>query len=294
MEQFLNYRSITDRSTVDLPRQQFPPPPSQSASFILMKNFIVKLLRRLTEPFLFGKKLPPEFGSHRILVTSRSDIRLLAPGLHRAGGDLFRVVGNYVSEGDTVWDIGSNLGILTFSSAVKVGPRGHVYSLEADPRYADIQSKTLRNFTANSGKVSILCAAVADRPGVLDLVIPKKGHARNHLGVVAGNSAGEAEMTKQVVTLTLDWLLDFWHAPQFVKIDVEGAEVLATQGADRLFTEIRPLCYIECSPENSETMTRFFKDRDYLLYLLTESGEEIPVEKFEFNTVVKPREKTGV
>lgn len=204
---------------------------------------------------------------------------------------MFHAVRNYVSKGDTVWDIGSNLGILTFSSAVKVGPQGHVYSLEADPRYADIQSKTLRNFTLDSGKVSILCAAVANRPGVLDLVVPKKGHARNHLGVVAGNSAGEAEMTKQVVTLTLDWLLDFWHAPQFIKIDVEGAEVLATQGAERLFTEIRPLCYIECSSENSETMTRFFKDRDYLLYSLNEEGQEHPIDHFEFNTVAKPKEK---
>lgn len=256
-----------------------------------MKETIVKILRKLTQSFLFHKKLPAAFGNHRILVTSRSDIRLLAPGLERAAGDLFHAVGNYVTESDTVWDIGSNLGILTFCSAVKVGPRGHVYSLEADPRYADIQSRTLRNFTGNSGKVSILCAAVADRPGVLELVIPKKGHARNHLSVVAGNTAGEGEMTKQVVTLTLDWLLDFWPAPQFIKIDVEGAEVLAIQGAERLFTEARPLCYIECSSENSEAMTRFFKERKYQLYSLDETGQEHPIDEFVFNTVAKPKEK---
>jgi FkbM family methyltransferase len=256
-----------------------------------MKETIVKLLRKLTEPFLFHKRLPGQFGNHRILVTSRSDIRLLAPGLEQAAGDLFHVVGKYVSEGDTVWDIGSNLGILTFCSGVKVGPKGHVYSLEADPRYADIQSRTLRNFTENSGKISILCAAVADRSGVLDLVIPKKGHARNHLGVVAGNSAGEAEMTKQVVTLTLDWLLDFWSAPDFIKVDVEGAEVLVTRGAEKLFSEIRPVCYIECSPENSEAMTRFFKERDYLFFSLDDAGGEHPIDRFQFNTVAKPRER---
>lgn len=256
-----------------------------------MKDYLVQLARTLTGPFLYWKALPTEFGKERILVTSRSDIRLLAPGLKRASGDLFHVVNSYVSERDTVWDIGSNLGILTFSSAIRVGIHGRVYSLEADPRYADIQSRTLRTFTKNSGQVSILCAAVADQSGVLDLLIPRKGHARNHLGIVSGNSAGEAEMTKQVVTVTLDWLLNFWNPPQFVKIDVEGAELLAIKGGEKLFSEVRPSCYIECSPENSELMTIFFKERDYLLYSLDGSGNEILVDRFVFNTVVKPKEK---
>jgi FkbM family methyltransferase len=256
-----------------------------------MKDHLVQFARNLTGPFLYRKTLPAEFGKERIVVTTRSDIRLLAPGFKRAAGDLFHVVNSYVSEGDTVWDIGSNLGILTFSSAIRVGMHGRVYSLEADPRYADIQSRTLRTFTKKSGQISILCAAVADQSGVLDLLIPKKGHARNHLGIVSGNSAGEAEMTKQVVTVTLDWLLNYWNPPQFVKIDVEGAELLAIKGGRKLFSEVRPSCYIECSPENSELMTIFFKERDYLLYSLDGLGNETLVDRFAFNTVVKPKEK---
>jgi len=256
-----------------------------------MKKLLVRLAREITGPFLYRKKLPGEFGNERIFVTSRSDIRLLAPGFERAAADLFQVVRHYVAPGDTVWDIGSNLGILTFSAAIRVGPSGRVYSLEADPRYADIQSRTLRGFTRNSGRVSILCAAVAGQAGVLDLVIPRKGHARNHLRIVSGNSAGEPEMTKQVVTLTLDWLLDYWNPPQFVKIDVEGAELLATEGGDRLFSEIRPSCYIECAPENSGWMTRYFTQRDYLLYALDAAGHEVAIRQFAFNTVVIPREK---
>lgn len=255
-----------------------------------MRNHLVKFARHLTEPFLYRKTLPTEFGKERILVTSRSDIRFLTPGLERAAGDLFRVVNNYVSEGDTVWDIGSNLGILTFCSAVRVGMDGHVYSLEADPRYADIQTRTLRTFTKRAGQISILCAAVADKPGVLDLVIPRKGHSRNHLAVVTGNSAGEAEMTKQVLSVTLDWLLTYWRPPRFIKLDVEGAELLAVKGGDKLFGKIRPTGYIECSPEHSDLMTTFFKERRYLLYSLDRLGNETLVDRFVFNTVVKPRE----
>jgi FkbM family methyltransferase len=256
-----------------------------------MRQTIVKAIRAVTGSFVYRKRLPQDFGRQRIHVTTRADIRLLIPGLQRPAGDLFIVVRNYVKPGSVVWDIGSNLGILTFSSAMQVGQKGEVYSLEADPRYADLQSRTLRELSDSAGKVSILCAAVADRAGILDLVIPKRGHARNHLNVVGGNSAGEADTTKQVVTLTLDWLLGHWRHPDFVKIDVEGAEWLAIEGGKHLWTEVRPTGYIECAPENVDSMTDFFTNLDYDLFTISSNGEEKPTERFAFNTVVKPRKR---
>lgn len=251
---------------------------------------VVKLARRATRGFLFRKTLPADFGSEKIYVSSLADIRVLMPGMKHSSGDLFDVVRRYVSPGDVVWDVGSNLGILTFSAAMRVGTGGQVYSIEADTRFADVQTRTLRHFTESAGAVTILCAAVADRPGVLDLVIPRNGWARNHLAVVEGNRAEGVEMTKQVVSLTLDWLLERWSPPDFVKIDIEGAEMLAVEGGSRLFTEVRPTAYIECCDDNADAMTAFFRERDYRLYELGPSGEERPIERFAFNTVVKPRE----
>jgi FkbM family methyltransferase len=257
----------------------------------LMKQSLVKVVRKVTSSFLFKKTLPPDFNREKIIVSSRSDIRLLAPGLEQAAGDLFTVVRKYVSPNDVVWDIGSNLGIFTFCSAIKTQRNGSVFSLEADSRYADIQSQTLKTFSEEAGTVSILCAAVADQLGILELLIPKKGHARNHLKVVTGNSAGETDMSKQVVTVTLDWLLQYWSPPNLIKIDVEGAELLAVTGGEKLFSECRPTGYIECSPENSEALTDFFKSHDYLLFSLNVHGEEQPIQRFAFNTIVKPKEQ---
>ena len=48
-----------------------------------------------------------------------------------------------------------------------------------------------------------------------------------------------------MVSVTGDFLLDHWPAPDFVKMDVEGAELLALQGAGRLLEEVRPTFYIE-------------------------------------------------
>src|SRR6056297_2081472 len=106
----------------------------------------VSIARKVTGPFLFRKRLPRRFGNGKILVTTRSDIRLMVPGWKSSADDLVRVVDLYVKQGDVVWDIGSNLGILSFCSSLRCGESGRVYSLEADTRYADMQSRTLRQF----------------------------------------------------------------------------------------------------------------------------------------------------
>lgn len=254
-----------------------------------MRDIIVKLVRYLTGRILFRKRLPEDFKRAKVYVTTRSDLRLIAPGLIPAAGDIIQVVRQYVKEGDVVWDIGSNLGILTFCSAIKVGSRGKVYSLEADPQYAHIQSRTLQQFPAEAGQVSILCAAIANQLGILDLILPKRGHARNHLKIVSHESSGEPEMIKQVVSVTLDWLLQFWGLPDFVKIDVEGAELLALQDAEVLFNQVRPVVYIECSSANAASLTQFFESHDYALFALDEQGIESPITTCHFNTLAKPK-----
>lgn len=252
---------------------------------------LAAFVRKATGQLIFKKRLPKKIGRASIYVTSRSDVRLLAPGFSWSAGDLVAVADRYVKRGSVTWDIGSNLGIFSFCSALRAGPGGQVYSLEADPRYADIQFRTLLKFPEDAARIHVLCAAVADQVGLVELWVPKKGHSRSHLAQVKGNSAGEVEIRKPVITVTLDWLLDRWSPPAFIKIDVEGAEGLAINGADRLFSEIRPEGYIECAEENVGVLTKFFKDRDYRLFVMRDDGGECPVDRFSFNTIVRPHEK---
>lgn len=250
----------------------------------------VEIARRLTGGLTFRKRLPPEFGSASIFVTSRADIRLLAPGWKGPGGDLMQVVDRYVKTGMTIWDVGANLGILSFCAAFRASPSGRVFSIEADPKYAEIQNRTARTLPPEYAPVVPLCAAVSDKMSLLSLVVPKNGHARNHLSTVGGNSADSVECEKAVVAVTLDFLRQFWPAPQFLKIDVEGAELMALQGANTILRDDRPIIYVEVNEENSPAVTELLKSCSYALFAIDAEGRERPIDTCSFNTLAKPTE----
>jgi FkbM family methyltransferase len=252
---------------------------------------IAKLARKLTGNFVFRKKLPRTFGSARINVTSRSDIRLLAPGLHRSASDLLQVASLYIRPGSCVWDIGSNLGVFSFCASWKAGPQGRVYSLEADPFYVELQNKTVRLLPTGYSPVIPLCAAVADTMGIMNLCIPRRGHSRSHLASVEGNKAGETEALKQVVSVTADFLLRYWPKPDFVKVDIEGAEILFLRGATELLRGVRPNMWIEVCESNSDLATKLLSSFNYRMFTLAPDGSEQPAEKCKFNSLVKPSER---
>ena len=251
---------------------------------------LAHIARKLTGRFVFQKRLPVEFGGARINVTSRSDIRLLAPGF-KTVSDLLHVASHYIQPENCVWDIGANLGIFSFLSAWKAGEKGHVFSLEADPFYAELQHKSGRTLPAGYAPFTPLCAAIADKIGILELCIPKNGHSRNHLSIVEGNRADMTETRKQVVTITGDFLLQHWTKPDFVKVDVEGAEMLFLKGATSLVERIRPTFYIEINESSQEAATQIFKTANYKFFEVSSAGTEKPVNRCLFNTIVKPAER---
>ena len=256
-----------------------------------VKLKFASVARTITRGYVFRKRLPDDFGSVRIFVTPRSDIRLLTPGWESSAGDLLLVARRYIKSGDCVWDLGSNLGIFSFCAGYKPGSGGQCFSLEADPKYADLQNRTVSFLPDGFAPVTVLCAAISNEMALLDLVIPKNGHSRNHLALVAGNSAAEMESTKQVVAVTGDFLAMHWGPPNFVKIDVEGAELLALRGSRKVLEIVRPVFYIEVNPENQKEISALFHSLDYRLFSLAPDGREQPVESCAFNTIAKPAEK---
>ena len=254
-----------------------------------MKSFLVSIIRRFSKNLVIAKKLPKEFGSATLYVTPRSDMRLIFPGYERSASDLMHVVNKYVQTGNCVWDIGSNLGIFSVCAAFKAGSTGKVFALEADPRYAAMQSRTYDGLNSNYSKSNVLCAAVADKLGILEFAVAKKGHTRSHLADVERGSQVEAEAYRQVMTVTLDYLLNYWKAPDLIKIDVEGAEHLALSGAKNILNEIRPIIYIEVSHPNIIQIDRMFEEAEYDIFKLENDGSIMPTQNSGMFTVAIPK-----
>lgn len=179
-------------------------------------------------------------------------------------------------------------GTLSFAAAVRAGATVRIYSIEADPRYAELQSRSARLLSQRCAPVSVLCAAAADTVGLLELVDSKRGHARNHLSIVAGNDAGADECRRSVIAVSLDWLLERWPQPDLVKIDVEGAELLALAGASTLLSRARPVLYIECSDANRDHASSILGAHGYRFFRLRADGAETPMDRCEFNTIAVP------
>ncbi len=244
-------------------------------------------LRQLKN-FRFLKRLPAEFGGERMFVTGRADARVLKPGWRGCAYDLMLVGRKIIQQDMCVWDIGANLGILSVLAAYKVGDKGAVYALEADPCYADIIHRTNQRLSAAYQPINVLCAAISNEGGILKFAISKKGHARNRL-VDHADDSFEVESVKMVPAVSGDELLEYWRAPDFIKMDVEGAELQALRGCERLLKEVRPILYIEVSPENQKSVSDLFRQYDYEIFHLKGDGSEVASDICSFYTVVRPR-----
>lgn len=245
-----------------------------------MKEAIKAFARRFVAGRTLVRRLP--VGGARLVVSPESQLKYLRPG--RTGFDpvLLDWAERHVSPGMTVWDIGANVGVFAFAAA---GRGARVLAVEADPWMATL---LLRSRALNKQlQVDILAAAVADGPGVAPLQLASGGRAGNALASVAGQRLmfGKAMGEVQVPTLTLDALIDRFGPPDFVKIDVEGAELLVLEGAPRLLREVRPTVVIEVAGEVAADAAAYFTKAGYTLFD-AESGA--PADTCPYNCLAVP------
>ena len=150
-----------------------------------------------------------------------------------------------VLPGQIAYDIGANIGFMTLLFAQCVESTGHVYAFEALP--ANLQ-RLRDNIALNAVdyRVTIISAAVNDRSNSTKFYIgPSPGTGK--LVKSAGRSTITYRESIEVEGISID---DFIYqsgnpAPDILKIDIEGGEVLALPGMSRMLHEKRPVVMIE-------------------------------------------------
>jgi FkbM family methyltransferase len=139
-----------------------------------------------------------------------------------------------IKPGSIVFDLGGHVGFYTLLASDLVGPKGKVFTFEPVPGNLRYLRKHLQiNKITN---VTVIESAVSDKNGTVSF---DEGPVHTMGKIATGGSL-------QVQTVSLDELFSRGEipAPQYMKIDIEGAEVLALKGTQAIIARSHPTIFL--------------------------------------------------
>ncbi|MDJ0747768.1 MAG: FkbM family methyltransferase [Xenococcaceae cyanobacterium MO_167.B27] len=166
-----------------------------------------------------------------------------------------------ITPGSTVYDLGGHVGFYTLLASVLVGNTGKVISFEPLPDNLKYLKKHLQ--INNISNTQIVEAAVCERNGIAYF----ETHNSSFQGHLGSNG------TLQVKTVSLDELItkEKLPIPNYLKIDVEGAEVQVLQGAKQILTEFHPTIFLATHGDKlQKECCQFITDLGYQLRAISE------------------------
>jgi|SRR5581483_8256793 len=166
-------------------------------------------------------------------------------------------------------DIGANCGIYTVMACV-VNPEIRVLAIEPVSRICETLKRNVE-INGFGSRVAIINAAVADSNGIVSFHEAEDA-TMGSLGTTGYH--GQRGRVIQVRCRTLDDVVaELGVKPDFLKIDVEGAEDVVLAGASSTLKVFRPSIVLEANPgDPAERMTEILVSSGYSFQLLTERG----------------------
>lgn len=154
------------------------------------------------------------------------------------------VAARLICLGDTVLDIGANIGAMALPMMRAAGPTGRVICFEPQYELARLCAATLALNAEDQRQFAVRNVGVGREPG--EMHVPPVDYAAevNNFGCVELAAAGKLPV--KIVAL------DHLDLPRvnFMKIDVEGMESDVIAGAARLIAQDRPVIMVENDRED--------------------------------------------
>jgi FkbM family methyltransferase len=183
---------------------------------------------------------------------------------------------------DVVLDLGANIGYFSLIASKLVGEKGHIFSFEASPKVYELLCK---NCSLSNKNISHFNLAVADKEGILRFNLPRNPKEQGS-GSLSTDNSGDIE----VRGISIDRFVQTEKITKlnFIKMDIEGAEVKALLGMKETIFKYRPKILFEFSPSRYDeleisqfnSLVKLMKDLSYKFKFLTRNGEWLDVKSF--------------
>jgi FkbM family methyltransferase len=175
----------------------------------------------------------------------------------------------YVPQNTNIIDVGANVGYFSIQFAKWVSGNGRVFAIEPEQANFDTLVSALKQ--KNITCVDPILAAAVDHNGVAFLQLNPLNPADHRIGTTG----------IQIPAITLDSLANSTnHLPvSFIKIDVQGAELMVLKGATEILHRWNPVLFIEIDEPSlnnlgtsSEELIDFIASFGYTMHAATGQG----------------------
>jgi FkbM family methyltransferase len=156
------------------------------------------------------------------------------------------IIEKEVTKGMVAFDLGANIGYVTLCLANLIGKQGHVYAVEPSPHNFEILKK---NISANNleDRVDAYHYAISSESGVINFNLCAESNLHSII------KTKYTKETIEVNSVSIDDFFDDKKFPNFIKMDIEGAELQALEGINeilkksdesmKILMEIHPMYY---------------------------------------------------
>lgn len=213
-------------------------------------------------------------------------------------------VERFLKPGMFVLDIGAHHGYYTLLASQRVGPLGQIIAFEPSPRERRRLMQHLQMNGCTNVQVEEMALGETEGPAQLYVV---KGKETGCNSLRPPEVRQSTDATEVRVTRLDDYMRKNDLPPvDFVKMDVEGAELAVLNGATE-FLERQPRPVIFCEVQDMRTrawgypareIVEFLRRRGFRWYVPSADGamQPLPVDQIEFdgNFIAVPEERIGL
>jgi FkbM family methyltransferase len=157
------------------------------------------------------------------------------------------ILSDVLERGDSVVDIGANVGWVTEKASWLVGPRGRVHSFEPSPTTVRLLRRRVAALRLDNVVINQFALGSSEGTAILHEFAENFGGSSS-LALGEETAPGQhlaRETLVEVQTLDAYLLRARLGAVRLIKMDVQGAEVQVLQGAAKMLSAQRPALFVE-------------------------------------------------